>query len=469
MSSERADYRTHSSKLFLCGGGTGGHVYPALAVAAALQEHVARADAYNDDRRPTMGQGIEDRGSRIDPPSAADRHTRSSIFDLRQSVVYIGSVDGMEAGLVAQETDLPFRAIPAAALRGRSPLALASNLRTLAHGTRAARRLIAQEQPLAILGTGGYVCVPLFLAARAAGVPAAVYLPDVVPGLAVRFLARLSTAVACNVEDSIEHFGLQIADFRFPTTQSTINNLKSKMVITGYPVRRELFDQDRALCQAAFGLDGRLPVLFVYGGSRGARSINQAIESLLPHLLPIAQIIHVCGREGDESWLRAAAAQLPAELQARYRLYPYLFSDTQRVVVEGVEVAPGTQPCAPPTMVQAFGAADLALCRSGASTLGELPAAGLPAVLVPYPYVYQDENADYLVRRGAAIKVRDGEMLGDGRPDAGPLFQNLLRLIGDADERATMSERSKALAQPNAAGRLADLLLTLAISKRPTS
>jgi UDP-N-acetylglucosamine--N-acetylmuramyl-(pentapeptide) pyrophosphoryl-undecaprenol N-acetylglucosamine transferase len=110
----------------------------------------------------------------------------------------------------------------------------------------------------------------------------------------------------------------------------------------------------------------------------------------------------------------------------------------------------------------------LALCRSGASTLGELPAAGLPAVLVPYPYVHQEENADYLVRRGAALKVRDQEMLGGGRPSAGPLFQNLLRLIADPHERATMSERSKALAQPDAAERLADLLLALAQSKRAT-
>ena len=119
-------------------------------------------------------------------------------------------------------------------------------------------------------------------------------------------------------------------------------------------------------------------------------------------------------------------------------------------------------------MVQAFGAADLALCRSGASTLGELPAAGLPAVLVPYPYVHQEENADYLVRHGAALKVRDAEMLGGGRPAAEPLFQNLLRLIADPLERATMSERSKALAQPDAAERLADLLLALAQSKRAT-
>jgi UDP-N-acetylglucosamine--N-acetylmuramyl-(pentapeptide) pyrophosphoryl-undecaprenol N-acetylglucosamine transferase len=351
-------------------------------------------------------------------------------------------------------------------------MTLARNLGTLARGTRAAGRLIAMERPLAILGTGGYVCVPLFLAARAAGVPTAIYLPDVVPGLAVRFLAWLATVVACNVEDSIDHFRFQIFDFRFSASQSKIQNPKSKLVVVGYPVRPDLFDQDRADCRAAFGLNAQLPVLFIYGGSRGARSINKAIAALLPDLLPIAQLIHVCGREGDEVWLREAADQLPAELRARYKLYPYLYSGSQRLGVEGwgPENAPPTpNPQLPiPSMVQAFGAADLALCRSGASTLGELPAAGLPAVLVPYPYVHQEENADYLVRRGAALKVRDQEMLGGGRPSAGPLFQNLLRLIADPHERATMSERSKALAQPDAAERLADLLLALAQSKRAT-
>jgi UDP-N-acetylglucosamine--N-acetylmuramyl-(pentapeptide) pyrophosphoryl-undecaprenol N-acetylglucosamine transferase len=438
--------------LFLSGGGTGGHVYPALAVAAALNEHAA-AEPTNDERRTTNDE----------------QAVQSSVVG-RWSLAYVGSEDGMEAGLVASESDLPFRAIPAAALRGRSPLTLARNLGTLARGTRAARRLIALERPLAILGTGGYVCVPLFLAARAAGVPTAIYLPDVVPGLAVRFLARLATVVVCNVDDSIKHLRFPIYDFRFGNQRSKIVNRKSKIVITGYPVRKELFDQDRGACRAAFDLDAQLPALFIYGGSRGARSINQAIAALLPDLLPIAQLIHVCGREGDEVWLREAANQLPAELRARYKLYPYLYSGDQGVGhgSEGQEndpPAPIPQPPSP-SMVQAFGAADLALCRSGASTLGELPAAGLPAVLVPYPYVHQEENADYLVRRGAALKVRDQEMLGGGRSTAGPLFQNLLRLIADPIERATMSERSKALAQPNAAERLADLLIALATGKR---
>jgi UDP-N-acetylglucosamine--N-acetylmuramyl-(pentapeptide) pyrophosphoryl-undecaprenol N-acetylglucosamine transferase len=386
-------------------------------------------------------------------------------------VVYIGSEDGMEAVLVAEESDLPFRSIPTAALRGRSPLALAHNAGTLARGTRTARRLIAVERPLAILGTGGYVCVPLFLAAWAARVPTAIYLPDVVPGLAVRFLARLATVVACNVEDSIDYFRFQISDFRLRERQLKIKNRKSKIVVTGYPVRRELFEQNRATSHAAFGLDEQPPVLLVYGGSRGARSINRAIMALLPYLLPIAQVLHICGREGDETWLREAAARLPGELHARYRLYPYLYSSQQSAVnsqQSGISRQWPTTDWRLPTMVQAFGAADLALCRSGASTLGELPAAGLPAVLVPYPYVHQDENADYLVRRGAALKVRDDEMLGDGRPDTSPLYRNLLRLIEDPNERATMSERSMALAQPDAAQRLANLLLALATSKRST-
>jgi UDP-N-acetylglucosamine--N-acetylmuramyl-(pentapeptide) pyrophosphoryl-undecaprenol N-acetylglucosamine transferase len=391
------------------------------------------------------------------------------------NVVYVGSEDGMEAGLVTRESDLPFRAIPAAALRGRSPWTLARNMRILARGTWAARRLIASARPSAILGTGGYVCVPLFLAAWAARVPTAIYLPDVVPGLAVRFLARLATVVACSVEDSARYFRLRIADRRVSSDQSAIDNLQSAIVVTGYPARRELFEQDRAACRAAFAL-GEGPVLLVYGGSRGARSINTAIAALLAHILPIAQIIHVCGREGDERFLREAAARLPERLRERYRLYPYLYSGTaetsrqgDKETAESIGLPASRSPGLPVSlsMAQAFGAADLAVCRSGASTLGELPAAGLPAILVPYPYVNQEQNADYLVRHSAALKISDEALLGGGSPEAGPLFQHIRRLLINPGERETMAERSKALAQPDAAQRLADLLLTLATSKRP--
>ncbi len=367
----------------------------------------------------------------------------------------------MEAGLVAKESSLPFRPISAAAIRGRNPLTLTRNALTLARGTQEAHRLIAELRPAAILGTGGYVCVPLFVAARMAGVPSIIYLPDVVPGLAIRFLSRLATVVACNVEDSLPYLGV--------TSNKQDVARRSSVVITGYPVRQELFDQEKAACRVAFGLDDTLPVVVVYGGSRGARSINQALAALLPSLLAQAQVIHVCGREGDETFLREAAGRLSAELQTRYKLFPYLHSGGARGEGSGNGAAQDTSylaPVPPPSMAQAFGAADLAVCRSGASTLAELPAAGLPAVLIPYPFVHQDENADYLVRRGAAVKVRDADMLGSGQPEDGPLFQNIQRLLSNHKERTRMSERCRALAKPGAARRLAALLLALATKTR---
>jgi UDP-N-acetylglucosamine--N-acetylmuramyl-(pentapeptide) pyrophosphoryl-undecaprenol N-acetylglucosamine transferase len=348
----------------------------------------------------------------------------------------------MEQEIVQRESNLTFYALPAAAIRGRGPLALLRNIATLARGTLAARRLLRKLRPMAILGTGGYVCVPLFVAARAARIPTLLYLPDVVPGFAVRFLARLATRVACNVEESRRYLPAQ--------------RKEQALLVTGYPVRATLFQQDRAACRVAFGLSGDgtgnttddLPVLLVYGGSRGARSINRAIERLLPDILALAHIIHVCGREGDEIWLRVAADRLEPVLQARYRLYPYLDDTT------------------PGTMVQAFGAADLALCRSGASTLAELPAAGLPAILVPYPYVHQDENADHLVRHGAAIKVPDATMLPtEGDASQGTLMHALHRLLTNVAERQQMAQQCRALARPDAAARLADALCDLATRK----
>jgi UDP-N-acetylglucosamine--N-acetylmuramyl-(pentapeptide) pyrophosphoryl-undecaprenol N-acetylglucosamine transferase len=365
----------------------------------------------------------------------------------------------MEQGIVMSESSLPFRAIPAAAVRGRNPITLLHTATTLAAGVLAATALLRELRPAAILGTGGYVCVPLFLAARATHIPTLIYLPDVVPGLAVQMLTRIATQTACSV----------------PASRRSLPHAE----VTGYPVRETLFQQDKAACRARFRLGDDLPVLLIYGGSRGARSINRAVEALLPDILALAQVIHICGREGDEAWLTAAAARLDSTLRARYRLYPYLASSAAGYNTTSErstpannehELTPEHAPSAPgndrPDMVQAFGAADVALCRSGASVMAELPAAGLPAVLVPYPYVHQDENADYLVQHGAAVKVADTEMLGSTTPQAGPLFTHLQRLLTGTAERQQMSACSRALARPDAARRLAHALLALTMTRR---
>ncbi|MFV9504921.1 MAG: UDP-N-acetylglucosamine--N-acetylmuramyl-(pentapeptide) pyrophosphoryl-undecaprenol N-acetylglucosamine transferase [Oscillochloridaceae bacterium umkhey_bin13] len=356
----------------------------------------------------------------------------AAVGDAKWQRIYVGSVGGMEERIVAHESTLPFRALPAAALRGRGPVNSLRGLFTMLQGSLAARHLLHELRPAAILGTGGYVCVPLFLAARWCRVPTLIYLPDVVPGLAVKFLARIASRVAVNVEDALPYLG----------------HPKGALV-TGYPVRAELFSLDRARCRQMFGLTEDLPTLLVYGGSRGARSVNQAIAALLPALLARCYIIHVCGREGDATWLRTTVDHLPESYQLRYKLYSYLESGSSDAEAQ-------------PSMLAAFGAADLAICRSGASTLAELPAAGLPAVLVPYPYVHQDENADYLVHRGAALKVADGAMLGEGQPEQGPLFQAVVRILDDNYERQRMAAQSRVLARPEAAASLAAALLGLA-------
>jgi UDP-N-acetylglucosamine--N-acetylmuramyl-(pentapeptide) pyrophosphoryl-undecaprenol N-acetylglucosamine transferase len=373
----------------------------------------------------------------------------------------------MEERIVTTESSLPYRTIPTAALRGRGPLALLRNVGLMLAGTLAAAVLLRQLRPAAILGTGGYGCVPVFLAARLLRIPTLLYLPDVVPGMAVRFLSRLATQVACSTEASRPYFrAIQPAS---PSPDDG-NDRTNTFFVSGYPVREALYHQDRAACRHLFGLDEQEPVLLVYGGSRGARSINRAVETLLPDILELTQVIHVCGREGDEVWLRAAAERLEPRLQARYWLAPYLESSEQRNKNDNnendrnnneIEADNRQQPSA--TMVAAFGAADLALCRSGASVLGELPALGLPAVLIPYPYVHQDENAEYLVQHGAAIKISDAAMLGEKKPQEGPLFRELYRLLKtDTRERLQMARQSRALARPDAAHRLANALRQLA-------
>jgi len=346
------------------------------------------------------------------------------------ALTYIGSVGGMEAELVARESDLPFRSVHAAPLRGQTRGALFGGLMTMLRGIADAWRLIGRERPDAILGTGGYVCVPVMVAARLRGVRTALYLPDVVPGMAVRLLSRIVTITACT------------------STASQPYLWGVRLRVTGYPVRRSFGASDKLAAREACGLRHDWPVVFVYGGSRGARSINHAIAEILEPVLELAQVIHLCGREGDEAMLQRAAAELPEWLRERYRLYPYLHAGRDG---------------ATPALFDAFASADLVISRSGASVLGELPAAGVPAILIPYPHVHQDENADALVAAGAALKIADHELATTGDALEGPLYRALYRLITDWMVRGTMEARMAEQHRPDAAATIARIVRGLAL------
>ena len=323
----------------------------------------------------------------------------------------------MEEDLV-KRAGLAFEGISAAGLRGKNPLAMLGGLWTLSRGFRQARRLITAFRPDVLLVTGGYVCVPVMVAARLASVPALIYLPDIEPGLAIRFLARLADRVAVTAPPAVQHFR------------------PGQAVVTGYPVRRGLFEDDRAEARARLGLAATqgAPIVLVLGGSQGARSINRAVSQGIETLLHAAQVIHISGSR-DGEWVRGRRAELSEPLRARYHVYDYLHE----------------------AMVDALLVADLAVSRAGASTLGEFPAAGLPAVLVPYPYAgaHQWANARYMVEAGAAVAVADAD-LGTA------LVPTVLSLLTDSARRAALGQAARALAQPGAAQRIAHELEGLA-------
>ncbi len=327
--------------------------------------------------------------------------------------LYVGETGGVEEDLARRE-GIPFRAIDTGQIRGRSVWAAARSFLRMQRGAAQCSAFLREFRPDVVLMTGGYVAAPVAWAAWRAHVPILIYLPDVIPGQAIRWTSRLASRVAVSFPEVAHFFG-------------------SKAIVTGYPVRTELFTTDRAAARVALGLSEDLPVLVVMGGSRGARSINRALEAALPELLPRCQIVHVSGQL-DWPAVQAAAAKAPEGLAARYHAYAYLHE-----------------------MPKAFAAADLVIARAGAATLAEFPAVGLASILVPYPYSgqHQDANAAFLADRGAAVVIRDDEL-------AVKMAQAVLGLLDAPERLAAMSRAASALSRPDAAVNIARELHQLA-------
>jgi UDP-N-acetylglucosamine--N-acetylmuramyl-(pentapeptide) pyrophosphoryl-undecaprenol N-acetylglucosamine transferase len=362
-------------RVLVCAGGTGGGIYPALAATTELLQ---------------MGM-------------------------MPEEILWIGTKDEMEETLVPR-AGLRLETISGGAIVGVPLRVRARNAARLGRSIAPASAHIRRFRPDVMLMTGGYVAAPVALAARLRGVPIVIYLPDVEPGATIRFLLPLARRIACSTAGSAAYVPAK------------------KMVVTGYPVRRELraalaLTREQAL--ARFDLRPERPTLFVFGGSRGARNINRALMAILPQLLHEFQIIHL---SGTLTWpeVEANATTVAADQRPYYRPYPYLHDE----------------------MGAAFRAADLVVARAGASMLGEGPAFGLPAVLIPLTFAwrYQKVNADYLTGRGAAVQLTD-EQLAD------ELLPTITTLLRDRARLESMGVAAQALDAPHAARDLAQLLL----------
>ncbi len=384
----------HSSepfRLIVTGGGTGGHTYPALTAVRTLQTRLAAA-----------GRALE--------------------------VLWVGVDGGLENRVAASE-GIPFRAVATGKVRRSSnPLKLVSpaNVRDMSRvplGVAQARAIVAGFRPDVVLATGGYVAVPVGLAAKMCRRPLVVHEQTVRLGLANRSLARAATRFAVSSEATLELLP---------------ESVRGTTVVTGNPVRPEVLAGHARKAVDALGLHSfasGLPTVYVTGGAQGSQQINELVRDSLPWLLSRANVIHQCGPANLDA-LSATVNALRPDLAARYHLTGYVG----------------------PELPDVLALADVVLSRSGAGTIAELTALGKAAVLVPLATSAgneQAQNAMHLQRRRAAVALT-------GEVNATVLQDAIEPLLTDPGLRGQIAYQARKMGRPDAAERLVDVLLSAA-------
>jgi UDP-N-acetylglucosamine--N-acetylmuramyl-(pentapeptide) pyrophosphoryl-undecaprenol N-acetylglucosamine transferase len=360
-------------RIWISGGGTAGHVYPALTVlGASTSEQLA--------------------------------------------VTWFGRPGSLEEAIVTRH-GFAFQPLAAAPVVGVGLLPRLRNLGLLAAGTVSAWRQIGADRPDVALVTGGYVSVPLALAARLRCVPMVIYLPDVRPGKAVQLIARLADRITTTHEDAVPYLP------------------GGKTVVTGYPVRPIVRQADRAASRQHLGLAPSESVVLVFGGSQGARRLNEAVMASAEQLLARCSLLHATGRL-DLDTVTAARGRLATNLAERWHVTAYFHDED---------------------MAAALAAADLVVSRAGASILGEFPARGLPAILVPLPIAggHQADNAQVLVRAGAAVCIANDDLDGER------LAETILELLDHPARLTAMGAAARSLDRPDAAASILQVILSL--------
>jgi UDP-N-acetylglucosamine--N-acetylmuramyl-(pentapeptide) pyrophosphoryl-undecaprenol N-acetylglucosamine transferase len=355
-------------RAILAGGGTGGHVIPALAIANQLKK----------------SYGAE--------------------------VLFIGTARGIENRLVPA-AGYPLQLVRVGALKNVS---LVTRLKTAFDLPRAvwdAGRMLNEFAPDVVIGVGGYASGPAMLAALVKHIPTLAFEPNVVPGFANRMVARFVSAAAVHFEETAKYF--------------------RHAEVTGVPVRQAFFE--------IAAKRGGTPTLLVFGGSQGAHAINEAMIRCLPVLQQEAPGIHIIHQTGERDYNDALAA------------YTNLGSSVPSFTFEVFKFIED--------MPAAFERADLVVCRSGASTVAEIAAAGKPAVFVPFPRAADDHqrvNAEALARAGAAVVVEESKLEGVW------LAETIAALLVDQPRLRRMSEAARSLSHPNAAQDIAAMAARVA-------
>ena len=316
----------------------------------------------------------------------------------------------MEAELVQRE-GIAFESIPAAGVHGVGLKKLPGNILNLLKGMVKSRRILKRFKPDVLLFTGGYVAAPMAIVATR--YPSVLFVPDIEPGMALKLITRFANKIAVPNDESLKYFSKRD---------------QKKVVITGYPTKPELTEMSKEEGRKTFKLSEDKPVILVFGGSKGAQTINRALVPLLPSLLEKYQVVHITG---NFNWEEVQSQTIALQDNPNYRVFPYLHEE----------------------MTAALKAADLIVSRAGASTIGEYPILGTPSILIPYPFAwrYQKVNADYLTNQGAARFLPDEQMPIQ-------LEQYIDEILNDPDQYSAMQQSLESLKVPEAAWNIANLL-----------
>ena len=360
-------------RVLIAAGGTGGHIYPGIAVA----KEVMRRDA-------------------------------------ESRVMFVGTARGLETRLVPQ-SGFELSLIESAGLKNVSLMARVRGLLLLPKSFLAARRLIREFKPDIVLGAGGYVTGSVLLMAALMRVPTLVMESNALPGWTNRVLARFVDKAAVSFEQSLPYF-------------------RGKGVVTGNPVRREFFDIP------AKRREGERFSLLVFGGSQGARAINDAMIAALQNLTEQRERLFVTHQTGEADFERVRRGYVDAGWAEH--------GDVRRYIDD---------------MVAEFAATDLIVCRAGATTSAELVAAGKVAIMIPFPFAaddHQRKNAEALEAAGAARMILQQELTGER------LAKEIAALVNEPAAITRMEEASRRMARGDAAQATVDLMEKLVSSKQ---
>jgi len=348
----------------IAAGGTGGHVIPGIALASEILSHRPRAQ-----------------------------------------IVFVGTTQGLE-GKIVPAAGYPLELVDASGFVGKTWTKQLGSLSKLPRGFLESRALLRRHRARVVIGVGGYVTVPVLMAARSLGIPTVIHESNALPGVSNRFLNRFATKTAVGLAAANAH-------------------LKRPGVLTGTPVRREFFEIPPMTDEASTRR------LLVFGGSQGSRVINRAMARA--SVLLEKSGIEVVHQTGDKD-LAATRARYPRVPQ-RWNLVPFL-----------------------PKLHEEMSWADLVLSRAGAMTVAELAAAGRPAILVPFGASasgHQLENARALTKAGAAVLIREPELTAEN------LAGTISELFDKRERLIQMGQRAKMLARPSAAKDLAAMVFAL--------